>query len=237
MNGNIVSLPRDRPRLVEGAAPRIFEGLPAYLSKPKQRSRGLTKHLPVKRPRELSPDCDATVANADVSTAADEEMDVFADIVRTENRPGFADAECQTEVPVCSASELQRVKAQLRSVKQQLQSCQRKLAKAETRTNKKGGMYGDIHKLSDREKLIIDQCIMKANMKCTKAARYKKEWLYDCILLKIKSTAVYTFLHENNFLPLPHSRTLYSNLKNLKAGFGFDENLFAILKDKVGNIL
>ncbi|KAL3189096.1 hypothetical protein MRX96_003235 [Rhipicephalus microplus] len=57
---------------------------------------------------------------------------------------------------------------------------------------------------------------MKANMKSTKAARYKKEWLYDCLLLKIKSTASY--------------------LKNLKAGFGFGENLFAILKNKVGNI-
>ncbi|KAL1438691.1 hypothetical protein MTO96_047882 [Rhipicephalus appendiculatus] len=66
--------------------------------------------------------------------------------------------------------------------------------------------------------------------------RYKKEWLYDCLLLKVKSTAVYTFLHENNFLPLPHPRTLYSCLKNLKAGFGFDENLFDILKDKVEKI-
>ncbi|KAL3195883.1 hypothetical protein MRX96_015651 [Rhipicephalus microplus] len=161
---------------------------------------------------------------------------LFADVVRTENRNGYADAECQTEVTVCSASELQRVKAQLRSVKQQLQSCQRKLTKAEAHANRKNGVYADIHKLSDREKLIIDQCIMKANMKSAKAARYKKEWLYDCLLLKIKSTAVYTFLHENNFLPLPHPRTLYSYLKNLKAGFGFDENLFDILKDKVEKI-
>ncbi|XP_075736221.1 uncharacterized protein LOC119161015 isoform X3 [Rhipicephalus microplus] len=83
VNRNIVSLPRDRPRLVEGAAPRIFEGLPAYLSKPRQRSRGLTKRPPVKRPREPSPDCDATVANADVSIVADEEIDgVSGDIAR-----------------------------------------------------------------------------------------------------------------------------------------------------------
>ncbi|XP_075729099.1 gamma-tubulin complex component 6 isoform X6 [Rhipicephalus microplus] len=232
VNGDIVSLPRERPRLVEDAVPRIFEGLPSYLSKPKQRSRA-TKGPPLKRPRELSPDCDATVANADVSSAADKEIE---DVVRTENRNGYADAECQTEVTVCSASELQRVKAQLRSVKQQLQSCQRKLTKAEAHANRKNGVYADIHKLSDREKLIIDQCIMKANMKSAKAARYKKEWLYDCLLLKIKSTAVYTFLHENNFLPLPHPRTLYSYLKNLKAGFGFDENLFDILKDKVEKI-
>nr|XP_037279474.1 uncharacterized protein LOC119172463 isoform X2 [Rhipicephalus microplus] len=47
VNGDIVSLPRERPRLVEDAVPRIFEGLPSYLSKPKQRSRA-TKGPPLK---------------------------------------------------------------------------------------------------------------------------------------------------------------------------------------------
>ncbi|KAL3218926.1 hypothetical protein MRX96_031286 [Rhipicephalus microplus] len=45
---------------------------------------------------------------------------------------------------------------------------------------------------------------MKANAKSAKAARYRKEWLYDCLLLNVKSTSVYTFLHENEFLPLPN---------------------------------
>lgn len=66
--------------------------------------------------------------------------------------------------------------------------------------------------------------------------RYKKEWLHDCLLLKIKSTAVYTFLHENEFLPLPHPRTLYFYVKNLKADFRFDANLFIILKEKLRDL-
>lgn len=67
-------------------------------------------------------------------------------------------------------------------------------------------------------------------------SRYKKEWIYDCLLLKIKSTAVYTFLHENEFLPLPNPRTLYGYLRNLKADFGFDSTLFTVLCEKLKSV-
>lgn len=68
---------------------------------------------------------------------------------------------------------------------------------------------------------------------CYFPIRYNKEWLYDCLLLKIKSTSVYIFLHENDYLPLPNVRTLYTYMKNLKADFGFDSDLFAVLKEKL----
>ncbi|KAL1469413.1 hypothetical protein MTO96_041061 [Rhipicephalus appendiculatus] len=66
--------------------------------------------------------------------------------------------------------------------------------------------------------------------------RYKKEWIYDCLLLKVKSTAVYNFLHENGFLPLPNPRTLYGYLRSLKADFGFDASLFAVLREKLQGV-
>lgn len=66
--------------------------------------------------------------------------------------------------------------------------------------------------------------------------RYKKEWIYDCLLLKVKSTAVYTFLQENGYLPLPNPRTLYGYLRSLKADFGFDAGLFAVLREKLQGV-
>ncbi|KAH7944738.1 hypothetical protein HPB51_028547 [Rhipicephalus microplus] len=54
VNGEKVSLPRDKPLLKPCAIPRKFDGLPAYLTKPKQRSRTLTRRSPAKRRRELS---------------------------------------------------------------------------------------------------------------------------------------------------------------------------------------
>ncbi|XP_075724360.1 uncharacterized protein LOC142767030 [Rhipicephalus microplus] len=99
--------------------------------------------------------------------------------------------------------------------------------------NKNARLVQNLDKLSTREKLIYDQSIMKANAKSPKAARYKKAWIYDCLLLKIKSTAVYTFLHENEYLPLPNLRTLYTYLRSLTSDFGFDSSLFTVLKDKL----
>lgn len=47
---------------------------------------------------------------------------------------------------------------------------------------------------------------------------------------------MYRFLHENEFLPLPNPRTLYTYMKNLKADFGFDANLFAVLNEKLAAV-
>ncbi|XP_040360287.1 uncharacterized protein LOC121048244 [Ixodes scapularis] len=98
--------------------------------------------------------------------------------------------------------------------------------------NKNARLVQNLDKLSTRKELIFDQCIMKANAKSQKAARYKKEWIYDYLLLKIKSTAVYTFLHENEYLPLPNPRTLCMHLRSLKADFGFDSTLYNSLFSK-----
>ncbi|KAH7933642.1 hypothetical protein HPB49_014706 [Dermacentor silvarum] len=127
--------------------------------------------------------------------------------------------------PAKSFAELQAVKGQLRSATQPLRRCQMKLAKMTTVASRQKRLDQEILKLSAREKLILDQCLMKANAKTATAVRNKKEWLYDCLLLKVKSTAVYTFLQENGFLPLPNPRTLYGYLKSLKADFGFDASL------------
>lgn len=67
-------------------------------------------------------------------------------------------------------------------------------------------------------------------------SRYSLEWMYDALLLKIKSTAVYTFLMENEYLPLPDPRTLRTYLSKLDANFGFNPDLFVMLKEKVKDL-
>ncbi|KAL3225464.1 hypothetical protein MRX96_025800 [Rhipicephalus microplus] len=75
-------------------------------------------------------------------------------------------------------------RCQLRAAKQQLRQCQTKLAEFRKKTAKYERQQQSLQRLSDREKLIIDQCVMKANAKSARAVRYKKDWLYDCLLLK-----------------------------------------------------
>ncbi|KAH8041878.1 hypothetical protein HPB51_019259 [Rhipicephalus microplus] len=232
ISGQSVLLQREKPKLRVGAIPRIFENLPAYLTKPKPRSRSQRENPPAKRRRVSSPNNDGTAASVSSSTepcdpeAAGDDGGVISTGSCTE-------VACQTEGNVCSISELHAVKDQLRSTKQQLRLCQVKIAKLTVQANRSRRSHQDVQKISAREKLIFDHWLMKANAKSATAARYKKEWIYDCLLLKIKSTAVYTFLYENEFLPLPNPRTLYGYLRNLKADFGFDSTLFTVLCEKL----
>ncbi|KAL3191535.1 hypothetical protein MRX96_059637 [Rhipicephalus microplus] len=87
---------------------------------------------------------------------------------------GHADQACQTEQAVCSFLEVQALNVQLWSTRQRLEWCQKQLAKMRVLANKNARLLQNLDKLSTREKPIYDQCIMKANAKSPKAARYKK---------------------------------------------------------------
>lgn len=72
VNRVVVSLQRERPRLRTDAVPRIFDGLPAYLTKPKPRSRPAIQRQPAKRRREWSPECAAVECqNANTDSAGE----------------------------------------------------------------------------------------------------------------------------------------------------------------------
>ncbi|XP_075740982.1 uncharacterized protein LOC142788261 [Rhipicephalus microplus] len=238
INGDAVSLERDKPTLKADAVPSIFGGLPSYLTKRKPRPRSSTNRSPRKRARESS--CETEEQRASPTTCSDRtdaasvnEADVALTSETVETY--HTDTACQTDrlVDCASCAAVQKLRCQLRAAKQQLRQCQTKLAEFRKKTAKYERQQQSLQRLSDREKLIIDQCVMKANAKSARAVRYKKDWLYDCLLLKTKSTSVYTYLQENNFLPLPNPRTLYCYMKSLKADFGFDAHVFTVLKEKL----
>ncbi|KAH7944319.1 hypothetical protein HPB52_018264 [Rhipicephalus sanguineus] len=113
VNGKNVSLQRKKAKLWAGAVPRLFEGLPAYMSKPKPRCRS-ARIKPTKRRRLSSPDSPredilpySCTGTSDTAVAGDK--DATADF---ELCTGTA---CQTDEVVCSFMELQAVKGQLRS--------------------------------------------------------------------------------------------------------------------------
>lgn len=63
--------------------------------------------------------------------------------------------------------------------------------------------------------------------------RYSNEYIYQCILMKIKGPALYRKMCRDNILPLPSQTTLQNYIKNLKPAYGFQENVFEILEEKV----
>ncbi|XP_049511993.1 uncharacterized protein LOC125940213 [Dermacentor silvarum] len=164
VKGDAVSLQREKVMLRPGAVPRLFEGLPVYLSKPKPRSRSTRIKPAAKRRRLSSPDA----TGEEILPCSRTET---SDRTVAGNKDATVDAACQTEEVVCSFSELQAVKGQLRSTTQRLRRCQMKLAKMTTVASRQKRLDQEILKLSAREKLIFDQCLMKANAKSATAVR------------------------------------------------------------------
>lgn len=65
-----------------------------------------------------------------------------------------------------------------------------------------------------------------------KGRRYKQQWIYQCVLLKIKSYKSYRFMRRHKILPLPAPSTLHKYIRTLRASFGFQQKLFDTLKEK-----
>jgi len=51
--------------------------------------------------------------------------------------------------------------------------------------------------------------------------------------MKIKGPALYKKMRRENILPLPSQTTLQNYMQNLKPSYGFQENVFDILEEKV----
>lgn len=62
--------------------------------------------------------------------------------------------------------------------------------------------------------------------------RYSRRWILECLLLSIKSRKSYLHLRNHNIFPLPTLTTLRKYLRNFKPEYGFDPQLFTMLKKK-----
>lgn len=82
----------------------------------------------------------------------------------------------------------------------------------------------------EKHKEVVKTIKMASKYKNTKNRRYSNEWMYECILMRIKSAALYKKMLRDNILPLPSLRTIQRFMDKLKPQFGFHEATFRLLK-------
>ncbi|XP_077491439.1 uncharacterized protein LOC144102047 [Amblyomma americanum] len=78
----------------------------------------------------------------------------------------------------------------------------------------------------------VRQCFSAAKKKSAKGNVYSKDWILECILMKMKSAKLYEHLRKHNILSLPSKSTLKRYLKLYKSGFGFSTKILRQLKQK-----
>lgn len=65
-----------------------------------------------------------------------------------------------------------------------------------------------------------------------KGVRYTKQWIYECLLMRIKNRKLYEHLRSRNILALPHVDTLHKYIRKTDSAYGFNDATFQCLKEK-----
>lgn len=165
MNGDVVTLWRSKPKLKPDAVPKPSYVLTGFSSWPKARSRPQGK-----RRRITSGACGAASAAYNSFPNIGSTAQVASGGGK-QNARLTMDKACQT-VKTSQSCEIEELKAALRTTKRKLHLCQQELAKVTEHANELSNFVDCFQKLSDTEKLILDQCLMKAHAKSSKDARY-----------------------------------------------------------------
>lgn len=88
--------------------------------------------------------------------------------------------------------------------------------------------------LSPKQQLAVRQCFESAKRKSPCGMQYDKEWMLECILLKIRSPKLYQYMRKQNILALPSETTIRKYTPQYRTGYGFNEKMLSALKKKSG---
>ncbi|XP_071642320.1 uncharacterized protein [Temnothorax longispinosus] len=112
-------------------------------------------------------------------------------------------------------------------IKKAVQCIKKKCAQANTQAVKNA-----ISKLPLNQQLSVQACLTASKAKNNKGMRYTTQWVYECLLLRIKSKKTYNHLRNHNILTLPCIDTLNRYIQAIKGCYDFQENTFKMLKEK-----
>jgi len=86
---------------------------------------------------------------------------------------------------------------------------------------------------SHTHKLLVHEILAASKCKNACGNRYSDNWIMLCLLLHIKSPSGYSFLRNNNIMPLPCVRTVRNYLSTINTSCGFDDNFFELFKKRL----
>jgi len=89
-----------------------------------------------------------------------------------------------------------------------------------------------VAELPPAQQQAVRACFNASTRKGPSGRRYTIEWVYECMLMRIKSPKLYQHIREKNILPLPCNSVIRGYLKNFSGAYGFHPQTFEMLKPK-----
>ncbi|KAH8035053.1 hypothetical protein HPB51_004294 [Rhipicephalus microplus] len=89
-----------------------------------------------------------------------------------------------------------------------------------------------IKSLPEKQQMAVRACFEAATRKSTSGMLYEKEWILECVLLRMRSPKLYEQLRKQKVLILPSRTCLQRYTRSFKSGFGFNKAVFNALAIK-----
>lgn len=93
-----------------------------------------------------------------------------------------------------------------------------------------------IQKLPKNQQEAVKTCFDASKVVSSNGRRYTLNWIYECMLIRIKSRKTYEHIRIHNILTLPSVETIRKYLKHTKGVYGFQPSTFTCLKEKSKHI-
>ncbi|XP_051167375.1 uncharacterized protein LOC127285415 [Leptopilina boulardi] len=120
-----------------------------------------------------------------------------------------------------------RLEKKLNMMKKKVEILREKCA-----TIKEDVLKESISNLPKKQQTAVKACFEASKLKNIRSMRYTTDWIYECILLRIKSKKLYRQLRKDKILILPSPETLAKYLRHIKSTYGFQAYIFEGLKKK-----
>ncbi|KAG0428101.1 hypothetical protein HPB47_024900 [Ixodes persulcatus] len=89
-----------------------------------------------------------------------------------------------------------------------------------------------LKKLPKKQQESVRACFEALKRASMRGYKYNRDWLLECIILRMKSAQLYEHLRRHKILVMPGRTCLLQYVKNFKATFGFNANLLRAVKAK-----
>ncbi|KAK3922110.1 DNA transposase [Frankliniella fusca] len=130
---------------------------------------------------------------------------------------------------------LKTLKKSKQRLLQKVQKLQKQLADSQElcKKVKKEALEDAIKSLPDSQQEAVKACFDSSKKRGLSGRRCSIAWVYECLMMRIKSPRLYNYIKENNILPVPTHSTLHSYIKNMGGGFGFHTVTLKLIEKKI----
>ncbi|KAH8028608.1 hypothetical protein HPB51_017734 [Rhipicephalus microplus] len=264
INGEVVEIPRDCPRLSEDAVPTLFPDAPKYFTKKapvKRKDRNICEQRGPAKKRQKPNSVSRQEPEAHVQQQEHEDPNVLPEVETSD--AVHADAEVQRvcgnlRLPDETWNKLTKLvqnqmsrkrrsggmykrQKKIANTRRSLRTAQKKLLNAERELaamRQANQQIADevlgarIKSLPEKQQMAVRACFEAATRKSTSGMLYEKEWILECVLLRMRSPKLYEQLRKQKVLILPSRTCLQRYTRSFKSGFGFNKAVFNALAIK-----